>query len=178
MNNLKASVVVATVFFLTFTLAVCADDKKPVSKIPEDKDFLAKALQGGNKEVMLGREALLKASHSDVKKFARRMIDDHSKANQELMNIAKDMKVAIVTEASKADRELAGRLAKATGDDFDRQYMKHMVEDHEQEAAEFEAYAKEGKNEKLRSFAAKTLPTVREHLRLAREINAKLKLKK
>jgi putative membrane protein len=167
-----AALVIAALF-----LARAAAGQKPVvtDKIPTDQEFLAKALEGNILEVQLGEKARDKTSNDRVKKFAQRMIDDHSKARQELMDIAKDMKIGIVAGLSKEHRDLLLRLTKADGADFDRAYMNHMVEDHEKDVAEFESYAKNGKNDRLRQFARKTLPTLREHLKMARDVAGDLK---
>jgi putative membrane protein len=160
-----------------FLARAAADDRKPVvtDKIPTDQEFLAKALEGNILEVQLGEKARDKTSNDRVKKFAKRMIDDHSKGRQELMDIAKDMKIGVAAGLSLEYRELLFRLTKANGTDFDRAYMNHMVEDHEKDVAEFENYAKHGKNDRLREFARKTLPTLREHLRMARDVAGDLK---
>src|SRR5947209_1659167 len=160
-----------------FLARVSADDRKPVvtDKIPTDQEFLAKALEGSVLEVQLGEKARDKTSNDHVKKFAQRMIDDHTKARQKLTDIAKDMKVGVVAGISKEHRAMLLRLTKADGADFDRQYMNHMVEDHEKDVAEFENYAKNGKNDQLRAFARKTLPTLREHLKMARDVASDLK---
>jgi len=160
-----------------FLARAAADDRKPVvtDKIPTDHEFLAKALEGNLLEVQLGEKARDKTSNDHVKKFAQRMIDDHTKARQELMDIAKDMKIGVAAGLSKEHRQLLLRLTKADGADFDRTYMNHMVEDHEKDVAEFESYAKNGKNDRLRQFARKTLPTLREHLKMARDIAGDLK---
>ena len=160
-----------------FLAQAAADDRKPVvtDKVPTDQQFLAKALEGNILEVQLGEKARDKTSNDRVKKFAQRMIDDHSKARRELMDIAKDMKLGVVAGLSREHRELLLRLTKSDGADFDRAYMNHMVEDHEKDVAEFESYAKNGKNDQLRTFARKTLPTLREHLKMARDIAGDLK---
>jgi len=160
-----------------FLARAAADDRKPIvtDKIPTDQEFLAKALEGNILEVQLGEKARDRTSNNRVKKFAQRMIDDHSKARQELMEIAKDMKLGVAAGLSQEYRELMLRLTKAEGAEFDRVYMNHMVEDHEKDVAEFESYAKNGKNDRLRAFARKTLPTLREHLKMARDVASDLK---
>jgi len=156
--------------------AAVADVKPIVSdKVPSDQEFLAKALEDNVLEVQLGEKAKDKASNERVKKFAQRMIDDHTKAREQLMDIAKDMKVGVAAGLSKEHRELLVRLTTADGADFDRHYMNHMVDDHEKAVSLFEGFAKDGKNDRLREFARKTLPTLREHLKMARDIAGDLK---
>src|SRR5262249_57816528 len=96
---------------------VAAEDRTPVvtDKVPTDQEFLAKALEGNILEVQLGEKARDKTSNDRVKKFAQRMIDDHSKGRQELMDIAKDMKVGVAAGLSPEHRELMFRLIKSDG---------------------------------------------------------------
>ncbi len=160
-----------------FLARAAAADQKPIlsDKVPADQEFLARALEDSVVEVQLGEKARDKTSNDRVKKFAQRMIGDHTKTRQELIDIAKDTKVGVVAGLSKEYRELLLRLIKADGADFDRAYMNHMVESHEKAVGLFESYAKDGKNERLREFARKTLPTLREHLKMARDIAGDLK---
>src|SRR5215467_15981256 len=159
-----AAVLVAGLFLAR---AAAADQKPPISdKVPADQEFLSKALEDSVLEVQLAEKALDKSSNDRVKKFAQRMVNDHKKARDELINIAKDMKVGVVAGLSKEHRELLVRLIKNDGADFDRTYMNHMVESHEKAVSLLEGCAKDGKNERLREFARKTLPTLREHLKM------------
>ena len=110
-----------------------------------------------------------------VKKFAQRMIDDHSKAREKLMDIAKDMKVGVAAGLSREHRELLLRLTKADGANFDRAYMNHMVDDHEKVAKAFEKESKDAKDPDLKAWAAKTLPTLQQHLEMAKNLNGQIK---
>src|SRR5260370_35040221 len=86
-----------------FLARASADDRKPVvtDKIPTDQEFLAKALEGSVLEVQLGEKARDKTSNDRVKKFAQRMIADHTKARRELPAIAKATKAGAVSGISK-----------------------------------------------------------------------------
>ena len=135
-----------------------------------DQEFLAKATEGGLKEVELGRLASQKASNVDVKAFATRMIEDHGKANAELARIAGN------SAPKPAAEKLAppAKLTTATGADFDRAYMAEMVMAHQNTIALFEKQARDGQDEALKRFVTEKLPTVRDHLEKARALQAKV----
>jgi putative membrane protein len=121
-------------------------------------------------EIDLGRLALKHATSEDVKTFARRIVDDHTKANSELNKIADTKRIILAAETDKKHRTLMDRLLTLKGADFDHEFMKQMVNDHKEAVALFEREAKDGQDPQLRDFASKTLPTLREHLKLARKI--------
>jgi putative membrane protein len=128
-----------------------------------DKAFIKDAAKGGMMEVAMGRVAEKNASDSEVKNFGARMVKDHSKANEELKAIAKEENVEWPGEKE------AGKWTS------DKDYMDAMVKDHEKDLAAFEKEAKNGSDPNVKSFADKTAKTVREHLEMAKEIDAKLK---
>ena len=128
-----------------------------------DKAFIKDAAKGGMMEVAMGRVAEENATDSEVKKFGARMVKDHSKANEDLKAIAKEENVEWPAEKE------AGKWKS------DKDYMAAMVKDHEKDLAAFEKEAKNGSDLDLKSFASKTAKTVRDHLKMAKEIDAKLK---
>ena len=140
-----------------------------------DKEFVIKAGQGGIAEVSMGRMAMEKASHADVKAFGQRLVTDHGMANQELATLATIKGLALGTEPGKEQKEAAEHLSKVSADDFDRMFVKHMVEDHDADVKAFENASRTAQDADLRAFAAKTLPTLQDHLRQIREIQSKLK---
>ena len=140
------------------------NNKAKESKLSSaDKAFIKDAAKGGMMEVAMGRVAEKNASDSEVKNFGARMVKDHSKANEDLKAIAKEENVGWPAEKE------AGKWKS------DKDYMDAMVKDHEKDLAEFEKEAKDGSDPKVKSFADKTGKTVREHLEMAKEIDAKLK---
>lgn len=138
------------------------------------KNFVLKAAKGGLAEVEFGRLAAEKATDPDVKQFGQKMVDDHSKANDELKTIAQQKGIALPTELDAKDKRTRDHLAKLSGAAFDRAYMSDMVKDHTKDVAEFRKESKSGKDSDVKAFAGKTLPTLEEHLKLAREDHAKV----
>ena len=143
-----------------------------------DRSFLTKAAQGGVAEVELGKLAQDKAQNPQVKEFAARMVKDHGEANEKLKKIASSKGVDLPSDASKSARSEMDKLAQKSGGDFDREYMKHMVSDHKKDVSEFEKQAKSGKDAELKAFADQTLPTLREHLKMAQSAEAAVKSKR
>lgn len=140
----------------------------------QDRKFVMDAAQGGMAEVELGRLATERAANADVKAFARRMIDDHTAANEKLKQVARDKSVTLPTELSAEHKQHRDKLAKATGAEFDKMYMSHMVKDHEKTVADFEKETKNGQDAAVRSFAQQTLPKLREHLQMTHQLAAKV----
>ena len=140
-----------------------------------DKTFVEKAAVGGMAEVQLGNLAQQKAANDQVKQFAARMVTDHTKANDELKQIASTKGVQLPSALDKKHQSDMDRLQKMSGADFDKAYMSHMVDDHKQDVAEFKKEANGGKDGDVKGFAAKTLPTLEEHLKLAQTTNDAVK---
>jgi putative membrane protein len=139
-----------------------------------DAAFAMAAAEGGLAEVELGRLAKEHASSADVKKFADRMVEDHGKANDELAGILKPKGITAPTALKGKEKSNYDRLAKLNGAAFDRAYMADMVKDHEKDVKEFERESTSGKDPDLKAFADRTLPTLQDHLKMARETNSKL----
>lgn len=144
-----------------------------------DAAFATEAAEGGLLEVELGRMAVQKATLDAVKQFGQRMIDDHTKANEELKTVADAKQIALPDEArvKAKHRVLIAKLEKLSGPAFDKAYMADMVEDHVKDVAAFEREASSGKDADIQAFARKTLPTLKEHLTLAREAAKKANAK-
>ncbi len=134
-----------------------------------DQQFMMKAAQGGMAEVELGRLAKDHASNQAVKDFGQQMVDDHSKANDELKDLASRKSVTLPTDVNAKDKATMDRLSKMNGAAFDRAYMRDMVMDHKKDVAEFQKEANSGMDPDVKSWAAKTLPTLQHHLQMAQE---------
>jgi putative membrane protein len=135
-----------------------------------DKHFVNEAAAGGMAEVELGQLATEKASSPDVKQFGQRMVNDHSKANDQLKRIAADEGVRLPAKLSAKDQATKNRLSKLSGDAFDKAYMADMVKDHKTDVAAFRNESKTGEDPQVKSFAADTLPTLEDHLKNAQKV--------
>src|SRR3954454_745358 len=142
---------------------------------PADSDFMTKAAQGGMAEVALGQMASSKATDAGVKAFGDRMVTDHSKANDELKQLAQTKGVTLPADTDDASKKTSDKLSKLSGKAFDKGYISDMVTDHEKDVKEFEKASKDAKDPDLKAWATKTLPTLQDHLKMAKETKAKLK---
>ena len=140
-----------------------------------DKEFVMKAAIGGMAEVAGGQTATQNASNADVKAFGQRMVTDHSKANDELKQLATTKGLALPTAPDAEHQKKLDELSKKTGKAFDKAYMDDMVKDHEEDVAEFQKQSTSAQDPDLKSWAAKTLPTLQDHLKMAKATQKKVK---
>jgi putative membrane protein len=139
-----------------------------------DNTFVMKAAEGGMAEVKLGTLAKEKASDPAVKSFGQQMVDDHSKANDELKTVASSKGITLPTDVSAKDKAEYDRLSKLSGAEFDKAYMRLMVSDHRTDVNEFQKESQHGTDSDVKAFAAKTLPTLQHHLQMAESTNAQV----
>jgi putative membrane protein len=138
-----------------------------------DVDFVEKAANASMLEVKLGQHAVKNAASPDVRAFGQRMIDDHGKASRELEALAQKEGVTVPTTLDAHHAKMAQELLAEAGPAFDRDYMKMMVEGHEDVVATFRAESKDGKTD-IDRWAAQTLPTLESHLQQARDVEKRL----
>ncbi len=145
-------------------LSACGAGKKDADA------FLKEAARSGMKEVELSSLALQRASHPEVRDFAQRMIEDHGRVNQEVQALAERKRVRLPDRGVDASAVGDHRLAERSGREFDREYMRLNVEEHEKAVELFRKQAQEGKDADVRAFAGRTLPALQEHLETARNL--------
>jgi putative membrane protein len=139
-----------------------------------DMKFARDAAVGGLMEVQMGMTAEQKASNDKVKQFGQKMVNDHSKANDQLMSIASKKNITLPTEIDAKHKKAMEMTSKMSGTGFARDYMRDMVRDHETDVAEFQKEANSGSDPDLKNFAAMTLPTLQQHLQMAKDIDSSL----
>jgi putative membrane protein len=138
-----------------------------------DKTFVKNALQGGMAEVQLGQLALQKSSNDDVKQFAQRMVDDHTKLGDQMKQVARQMSVKIPDAPSGKDKSTMAKLQALNGDAFDKAYIKDMVKDHEKDQKEFKQEAANATNPALKQVATQGEQVISEHLQMVQQIAQK-----
>jgi len=165
-----------------------------------DKDFVNDQLAGGMAEIELAKIAKMHAASQDVKNFAQMMIDDHTKAGDELKQVATSNAISPEPKVDSKHQDLMDKLSKLQGADFDKEYMSAMVDDHEKDVSDVRSRVDEdrslsdrlkGNNPEsaasvkpktsddhatmsINQWAATTLPTLEHHLDRAKEIKDNL----
>jgi putative membrane protein len=139
-----------------------------------DAKFAMKAAQGGMAEVQLGQLAAQKASNPDVKAFGQQMVDDHTKANDQLKSVAAKENMTLPATLDSKDQALYTKLQNMSGADFDKMYVKSMVKDHQEDVKEFQKEADKGKDPQIKNFAAQTLPVLQQHLSKIQSIQSNM----
>ena len=167
---------VTALSFIAATLLALAGLAGAQSLSDADREFIKKAAIGGTAEVELGTLATQRAARPAVRDFGAKMVKDHGAANTELATLATAKGVDVPRTLDAGHQAIRDRLMALQGPDFDRAYMQEMVKDHTQDVAEFETASQTASDPELRGWAAAKLPTLREHLALARDVNSQVVL--
>ena len=160
---------------LISSVAIAQDkmDNKKMSSSSMDSTFAMKAASGGLTEVALGKMATEKGSSQAVKDFGQKMVDDHTKANDELKTLASSKNMTLPSAPNAKDQATIDKMSKLSGAAFDKAYTKDMVMDHKMDVTLFQKEATSGTDPDVKAFASKTLPTLQEHQKMINGIAAK-----
>ena len=131
-----------------------------------DKSFIRKAAKAGMKEVAISQAVQDRLRNPQLKEFARQMVNDHTNANNQLMALAQQKGV----EMPEKDETSLSEKWTEKGGDLDKEYIKTMVDDHE-EAVKLFTKASQSRDPDVAAFAQKTLPVVEHHLEMAKDLN-------
>jgi len=138
------------------------------------EQFVAKVIDCNLTEKDLAERAVKNAQSADVRRFAEQLVKDHTKMNEDALALAREMKLGVASAVSKEHKEALVKLTAAKGADFDREFVRFMVDSHEKTVKMLEANAKSNDSPQARKLAAGALPTVREHLEEARKLSKSL----
>ena len=125
--------------------------------------FLRKAAEGGIAEVKLGQLAAQKASSDDVKDFGQKMVDDHTKLNLDIAQVADSMGVMLPKSMNKEDQAEYDKLNALSGNEFDIEYLTFMVKDHHKDLHEFRIEAASPTDQTLHNEVVKAEGVIHEH---------------
>ena len=145
-----------------------AADTSSTTLSKKEANFVNDAALGGMAEVRMGELAKQKGQSADVKQFADRLVADHSKANDELKQLASKKGITLPTQISDKHQKMLDKLTSAT--DFDKEFKDMAVKDHKKDIKEFEKAEKKCEDADLKAWISKTLPTLQEHLRMAEQL--------
>ena len=136
----------------------------------QDATFLRKLAEGDMAEVDAGKLAAQKGSNQGVKSFGEEMVKDHSKDHSELKSVAAASGLELPTTVSREDAADKAKLESATGSAFDKQYVDAQVRGHEKTVMLLQQEISQGQDPAVKGFANKTLPVVKHHLAMAKEL--------
>lgn len=137
--------------------------------------FLGQAQQGSMTEIELGQLALAKSANAEIQTFANQLIEDHSKASQEVGDLAV-VKHAVLPNAITAEQQSTyNRLQNLSGATFDKEFIQANLKAHKDTIAAFQRQASGSPDMDVRTLANKTLPTLHMHLQMATDIAANMK---
>ena len=162
-----------SVCVLGFVVSAVTANQQRTDKLV-DKDFIAPAFTWGQADVKASELAESQANSPKVRDFAQRVVKDHTRLNEQLGTLAKDSKVAVLAGTGKDTKDMLDRLSKTKGMDFDREYLKTIIDDHEKAVQLFETQSKYGADTKLSAFATAALPQLRDHLTEGHMLLAKI----
>jgi putative membrane protein len=140
-----------------------------------DQQFVQQAAQGGIAEVDLSTMVADKTTNPTVKQLAQRIVRDHTNANQQLQSAVQQANGTMPTTPSSDAQQMRDQMSTMSGRELDRAYVQHLIQDHEKDISLFQQEANNGTDPQLKTFAQKTLPTLKEHLQLAKAAQSKLR---
>lgn len=140
-----------------------------------DRDWAMKSADGGMMEVQSSELAMNTSSNQAVKDFAKMMIDDHTKANNELKSLAASKGISLPATLGPEHKAKYDELAAKKGADFDKAYVATMDMDHQKTVQSFKDYSQNGTDADMKGWASKTLPTLEHHAMMVKDMQAKMK---
>ena len=159
----------------TTTMANMNHSDTSANMITDDiRDFAKEAAAGGLMEVELGNIAVKNSSTQQIKDFGKMMVDDHSKANDQLKALASVKNIDLPTMVTSDQHKKIDKLSKETGADFDKDYVKMMVNDHKEDIDHFKDALDKAKDADVKSFISNTLPVLQKHLDAIQAIDKKM----
>jgi putative membrane protein len=162
---MKRLAILLFVAISAFAVSATAKDRESQSQT-----FLKKAIEGNYAEIQLGELAQKNAQNDDVKKFGKMLVDDHTAANEKALDAAKKIGVTAPTEPNAKQKAEHEKMAKLTGVTFDRTFVRHMIEDHQKDLAEYRTEAKQ--KDAAGEYASSQIDVLQKHLDTAKSLSA------
>jgi putative membrane protein len=138
-----------------------------------DQVFAMMAAEGGLTEVQLGKLAADRAAGPEVKQLGQRLVQDHTKGNQELLAIAEKKDISVPKKLDGTHEDVVELFSRLEGAQFDQAFLRYQMMHHEKDVTAFTLQAKEGQDPELKAFAAQQLPVLQEHLQQVRNLAAR-----
>lgn len=141
-------------------------DPTTAGAYPSDKTFVKKAIMGNNAEIDTAKMALQKSQNQQVKDYAQKMVDDHTKMLDSLHTLAQSDNIKFEDKPTPMGQKLAAKLQTLDGAAFDKAYINGMVKDHKEDVKEFSTEINHGKKQDVKDAASQSLPIIKQHLQM------------
>lgn len=165
MNSVKALRTIALpCAALVLMTAPPARSQSGANASMSDKHFVSEAIKGSLAEVQMGQLAQQKSNSDDVKDFGRKMVEDHTKLGEQMTRVASEIHVASPKSPTMMQQMEIKKLKGMSGDNFDREYIKEMVKDHESDLNDFKKEAASGHSDVVKSAAQQGADVIAQHL--------------
>jgi len=148
---------------------ITAEEKSAFQNLT-DEQFAEKAAQINLTEIALGSHAAVKAKRADIQQFGKQLKDDHAKANHQLQMIMKKRGINFPSKLDAKQQTKVDKLTASPGEEFDRGYLKDMMEGHRFALLLYQHESQSGKVDELKAYATQTLPTLRQHQQKAEQL--------
>lgn len=142
--------------------------------LEDESEFLVEAASGGLYEVEMAKLAQQKAKSQEVKDFANHLLENHSKANEKLKQLASSKGINVPTAMGDEEQRKYNQFSEKETEDFDEDYIEQMVQDHKKDVSDFEEASEDLDDPDVKAFASTTLPTLKEHLGQAEQLEEKV----
>jgi len=139
----------------------------------DDVKFVKREAAASQAVVKVAELGTQKAVRADVKAFAEMLVTDHTKANEELTQLAATKGVELSAVIDPKHAETFQKLEKQSGTEFDKEFLDEVISGHKKCISNFEDAAKDAKDSDVKMWAEKTLPTLVAHLDKAKELQSK-----
>ena len=138
----------------------------------QDKKFIKTVIEDNGRELANAKLGVEKAQTQDVKEYAQKMVDDHTKTGEEITAISSQVGMELDKKEKEKEMNISAdkQLKSASAKDFDKKFMEAMIKDHKKMVTLFEKQASEGENPRVRDFARKTVTALRDHQQMASRV--------
>jgi putative membrane protein len=168
-NRFRRKTVKALAYLIP-AAAIAAVAAPAVARPMHGSSFLTEAMKGDNSETMLGKIAMQRGATAQTRQFGSMLVTDHSKAKMQVAALARKMGVPVTNAVAPEAAAERTKLSHLSGRAFDNEFGRYMVDDHQKDIAKFEAESKQRPDGAVATLAANTLPTLRKHLQVAKQI--------
>jgi putative membrane protein len=162
---------------VTSSSAFAADPQAQSKLSGQEKNFVMEAARSSMAEKELSDLAEQKARNESVKDLAKEIKSEHTQVVDKLQQIASNNNVSLPSDVSKSDRTIIDRLQKLSGEEFDKEYMKQTVKEHQKDVENYRQQARSAKDQEVKDYAQNTLPTLEQHLDRARQVSESIGVK-